>query len=416
MNQVPDEKDDSSHLVVSDDGELLNLPPVNEKAKRKLLPPKWYIRRTLLIVLLIGLPSLCLSAVCITAILTALGGVVLPFPGVVQSTEMAKSTCLSNLGKPKLAFDRVLPYDVQNPARQDRIFITDTKEKVICEVVTVTGFGGLGWRPGHNQIIFSALTDNNVGNYLVNPDGSGLEPLKSDINICFDLPIWSSDGSKFLVTKSRDGQVCSQDLYLIDVSDISENHAKFIAKGSSASWSNDGRHILYYGSSSNRGINLINADGTDVQLVMTQPLAHFRWSPDNQFIASILFSQGQASLVVTNVQTKEQRKVVDLADDKAEYSIVWAKDNQSLFVTINSSSQPHGIYSVSLDSKQKRLLTDKSVRPFQNFPLKISPDGNFLSFHDEQGTLWIMGSDGSNLHPFLGKPELPVMDYTWVGD
>jgi TolB protein len=97
------------------------------------------------------------------------------------------------------------------------------------------------WSPDGMRIVFSRVMDNNTSDlYVINVDGSGIARLTNTPDTSEDYPDWSPDGKAILFSAFGGGQ---------------------------------------------SGIYIMDADGSNVRLLMAGPLHYPRWSPDGKYIA-----------------------------------------------------------------------------------------------------------------------------------
>jgi Tol biopolymer transport system component len=172
------------------------------------------------------------------------------------------------------------------------------------------------WSPDGSSIAFGRA--NGCGSvcpiqpYIVHADGRGLRRLSTFWgDLCCGGPLWSPDGRTIAFTAGPDarwvqkllchGRCPSAGIYavnpdgthlrlLVPSSPVSANQLQLLA-----SWSSDGRHILYFrvpwnGSRGPQATALwmMNANGTDrrrLYRASSGSIENATWSPDGQFIA-----------------------------------------------------------------------------------------------------------------------------------
>ena len=101
--------------------------------------------------------------------------------------------------------------------------------------------------------------------YLANPDGSGVAPLTTG-----SAPAWSADGRQIAFHRPGSG------IYVIDADGANE---RFVSTGDLPLWSPDGTKITFnrWGTGDAGGVYVMNADGTDVTLLISHEFASPGW-------------------------------------------------------------------------------------------------------------------------------------------
>ncbi|HEU4835330.1 MAG TPA: hypothetical protein VFS90_12970 [Pyrinomonadaceae bacterium] len=134
------------------------------------------------------------------------------------------------------------------------------------------------WSPDGTKIAYMDRLKEATALYLMNADGSDSKLLVSNIFHHVTLA-WSPDGTKIAFCAVSNSE------FSLHVIDVDGSHDVRLAEGSgSATWSPDGKQIAF---TTFRGIDLINADGTDRrQLVRLNAwvLHSLAWSPDGKEI------------------------------------------------------------------------------------------------------------------------------------
>ena len=249
------------------------------------------------------------------------------------------------------------------------------------------------WSPDGRKIAFRHELEENSDIYVVNADGSGLTRLtyhpKSDTN-----PVWSPDGQRIAFESDRvrderniyvvnaDGLLLTQlssdpaeypmhpawspdgqsiafsefyvdDVYVMNVDGSEVNNLTdryFYFSGYGPVWSPDGQRIaLWSRSSNNRDISVMNADGSGLTRLTSNPGTDTQpvWSPDGQRIAFRSGRDENWNIYVVNADgsSPEVRLTNDPQDD---YFGSWSPDGQRIVFT-RGSGEDAGIYVMNAD-------------------------------------------------------------------
>jgi len=147
-----------------------------------------------------------------------------------------------------------------------------------------------GWSPD-GRVVLSSFRDGTQRTYLVNADGSGLEPLFGSGDYLF--PQWSPDGSRVLASSDREG---NWELYVMNADGSGAANLTGdpgydgIGGWGSSAWSPDGSMIAFYSRrTGDAEIFVVHSDGTGLVDVSDDPGEDEfdGWSPDG---TKILFS------------------------------------------------------------------------------------------------------------------------------
>jgi TolB protein len=188
------------------------------------------------------------------------------------------------------------------------------------------------WSPDGTRIAFSHFDGGADGLWLLDADGSDPRSLREGFVTISGLA-WSPDGARIAVVGyvGPGPQVGEDQIYLVDAEtgEITES----IALGGvrvlqSVGWSPDGAKLVFdssgeFGSQEGQGIYLIDADGSDLQLLTScdaQPpevcsVSYPAWSPDGR---QVVFTKGGmeagsdgsiGDLFVIDVQSREVRQL-----------------------------------------------------------------------------------------------------------
>ena len=161
------------------------------------------------------------------------------------------------------------------------------------------------WSP-HRMIAFTSDRDGNAEVYVMHADGSGLSRLTNNPAADF-AAAWSPDGRRIAFTSNRDGYVA---LYVMNADGTQQTKVAGDSLWTwvATAWSPDGARLAFtlarrHGCCDTSWVSIVDADGTNLRTVYTQPaVSEFgsppNWSPDG---ARIVFSSyGYVMMVNTD--------------------------------------------------------------------------------------------------------------------
>jgi len=259
--------------------------------------------------------------------------------------------------------------------------------------------------------------ENYNGLYIMNTNGSNIEkiPNSSYPAPVLDYASWSPDGTKITFVSNKEG---NEEIYTtnIDGSDIKRltNNPK---RDLYPNWSPDGQEILFvsnkrtkYPQYTGDGIWIMNADGTN-QKELNTPYPYGQhdfasWSPDGKkIIYSVQGSNDGCSICIINPDGTGPSVLVNRSSlgGRDGYFPHWSPDGSRVIfeTTINGNKE---IYVVNSDGIGLKNLTNN---PALDVHPSWSRDGTQIVFISNRGELeyndiYLMNADGTNPKKLFG--------------
>ena len=234
------------------------------------------------------------------------------------------------------------------------------------------------------------------GLYSVNADGSGARRLTRSPGV-HAFASWSPDGRKILYHRQdpRTGRIGG----VVMNADGSGKHWL----PSNGSWSPDGRRIVFgSGRDGNGEIYVMNADGTGQRLVVAIPSSNEfspEWSPDGRTIAFATDRDGNREIYAMDVHGRHQRNLTRHPLRDLDYGdrFRWSPDGRRIAFSTNRDRNTE-LYVMNADGTGQRRLTRT---PEHEGLLGWSPDGSKLAFRSvpakPRWAFFVMNADGSGV-------------------
>jgi Tol biopolymer transport system component len=143
------------------------------------------------------------------------------------------------------------------------------------------------WSPDGSKIAFQTNQEGNSEIYMVNADGSDLHNVTNDVEGQDVAPAWSPDGSKIVYISRTTNQFPNPPHYFVmDPDGGNKTQLPTPILGSRPDWSPDSAKLVYSEEHDCGGghycdqIHVMDADGSNDQVVYTGERVNPRWSPD----------------------------------------------------------------------------------------------------------------------------------------
>lgn len=243
------------------------------------------------------------------------------------------------------------------------------------------------------------LTSNREGDseiYSMNADGSGARRLTRTPG--FDgFASWSPDGRKILYHSQdrRSGRIGGV------VINADGSGKRWLP--SNGSWSPDGRRIVFGSNRDGNGeIYVMNADGSGQRIVVAIPSSNElgpQWSPDGQTIAFATDRDGNREIYAMDVDGTNQRNLTrhPLRDLEDGTRFFWSPNGRKIAFTTNRDRNTE-LYVMNADGSAQRRLT--RTREYEDL-LGWSPDGNKIAFQrfpaEPRWAFFVMNADGTGV-------------------
>lgn len=190
--------------------------------------------------------------------------------------------------------------------------------------------------------------------YIMNADGTNRRPLVgSEEFAAHGSPCFSPDGKKlaFDAWRAKQGESASKAHIVLTKADGTS--LKDLGDGAMPSWSPDGKHIIYTRYSPNRGVWIMNADGSGKTLIDGRGWCG-QCSPDGKKIAYTKYHQNGANLCIYDRKTKAQKFLFEWDEDSEPYrqiqwNFCWSPDSNQICFKALRSDQTWEIAIVSAD-------------------------------------------------------------------
>lgn len=253
--------------------------------------------------------------------------------------------------------------------------------------------------------------------HTISFDGSGLRLQSKGLSDRGDPASWSPNGEEIIFEEGGDictvgtsgGETC------LTTGPAADEFPRF---------SPDGTKIVYSSESDGKlGVWVMNADGSNPELVSNKTDWNPHWSPDGTKIAFTSGRKGAPGIYVINPDgSNETRLTKGGHESGGEFSedemFSWSPDGTKIAFTSTRGGGPV-IYTMDADgANQKRLVGPRDgVDEDANRPA-WSPDGQWIAFERGLGSsfeIWLIRPDGSGLRR-LTNDEFEDRAPSWSPD
>jgi Tol biopolymer transport system component len=274
--------------------------------------------------------------------------------------------------------------------------------------------------PLGTQIVFQAGDSTSADIYVVNADGSGLTRL-TDYAGADLAPSWSGDGRQiYFLSSNRDGRG-TWDLYAMNANGTDVRLVVNSFHGPYAVSPDGTRIALGAYEYPNVDLFVMNADGSERTRIVDLPCEYqdyhclhieaLAWSPDGQRIAYSVGSQGHGfthynSIGVANADGTGQQFLTVFGTRTPDPA--WAPDSRRIVYsstppTASYDNRPIDLEIINADGTGRTVLLDGDVdRTFNTSPT-WSPDGQSIVFVRSRG-LFAVNVDGTGLRHVTDAP------------
>jgi Tol biopolymer transport system component len=253
--------------------------------------------------------------------------------------------------------------------------------------------GGLAWSPDGKQVAFVSSRDGDADIYLMNADGSSVQPLT--LNDANDrTPAWSSDGSRIAFATDRDGD---WEVYVMNINGSDQRNAsnQSDADDKDPAWSPlDGSEKIAFASDrdgdwdiwrmESNGGNIFNLTNN-----FPEEDSFPAWSPDGAWVA---FQSNQGEVLDTAVDPLEDIGIESDLGQSSSLSAVCTASNWNIFAVDADNGANGGLVPIA----QNSLFNEQYAA--------WSPDGVFLSYISNQSgdaDVYIVRFNDRNAQPIL---------------
>jgi TolB protein len=275
------------------------------------------------------------------------------------------------------------------------------------------------------RIVFSSARGETMGLYIVQPDGTDIQPLPM-ATLSVDEPMWSPDKTRILfhgyqTAKGAEvdfDEFIDIDIYVID--DDGGNPLRLtdcVCTDLSGNWSPDGERIVF--TSDRAGplgteatnisfyvmdIYVMDNDGSNVIRLTDDPGHDIApaWSPDGTQIVFISLRTGNSGLYVMNADGSSVTLLLwDPAFDVDRPA--WSPDGTTI---VYQQDPGPDLWLMNSDGTNRRNITNTSYA--DDGEPEWSHDGTQIVFQSDRtgnAEIWTMDADGSNLVQVTNHPR-----------
>jgi TolB protein len=264
--------------------------------------------------------------------------------------------------------------------------------------------------------------------FVMNADGSGLRRvLTMTANTFIGLPHWSHDGRTiaFASSKSIYGEGTS-DAHVWTVG-ADGSGRKDLGPGAMPSWSRDDKQLAFLSYRPERGVCVMDADGSNRRCLAPQGWGP-QWSPQRNEIAYAMHHGGRADLAVYDVDKRQERLLLDKHYRTISWGLTWSPDGAwigfrgtrldgtSEFAAVSGAGEKNGFKVLMPSAALEALQTAGSSLAWGGGGKQLLFTGRPKGSNLER--MYVVGlGDGTRPRLFPGVPEQwHVGDLAWSAD
>ena len=192
-----------------------------------------------------------------------------------------------------------------------------------------------------------------------------------------------------------------------------EQHPAFHGKQVAFTWSGpEGGHSNLY-------VKLI---GEDQALPLTDDstgVSNVAWSPDGRRLAFRRYNRDRCGVFLISALGGPERKLIGCRE--SSFGLAWSPDGQSLAIsTKDTANHTHGLSLLSLETRERRPLTQPEQRYQVDYMVSFSPDGHHLAFvrsnNRSMADIYVFPADGHAPPKRLTFDNRHIAGLTWAAD
>jgi len=233
-----------------------------------------------------------------------------------------------------------------------------------------------GWTAESDVISFISRKSGNFDLYLTDIRGEVLRQITFKILSMYGHT-WSPEGGSFAYVSNKDG---NNDIYVMDIQTKTNRRlTHHPSTDFQPAWSPDGKSIAFTSDrDGDTDIYRMDANGKNVKKLTNQGECNEpTWSPDNQSIAFISSSEGRYFVYVMDADGRGSKRLVG---NMRIFGCAWSPDGKQIAFVSRDAEGIMGIFSIGVNSKNLRQLTQLDQRAFIFNRLAWSPSGEWIAY------------------------------------
>lgn len=201
--------------------------------------------------------------------------------------------------------------------------------------------------------------------FVMNADGSDRHQILALPEFtAMGSPDWSRDGAKiaFDATRSILGEDWNKSHVFVANADGSL--PKDLGLGMMPSWSHDDKQLTFVQAPPQRGVAIMNADGSNRQLIESEASGS-QWSPRSNEIAMSVSNGGRPNLCVYNVAAKDRRLLLKRTYRQIYEGFTWSPDGKWICFKADLPSGGSEVAVVAAQGEQEgfKVILPQSAQP-----------------------------------------------------